>query len=181
MALPARNTVKTYVNDQDVRDVDMLRPWAVQHSARLEQVMTNEDVAKSTLARYRTLMRTSEQWKDPTQGRVWAPLRAAQNIPSILQLLKDMTDMKDLSPAGPMASNLACLWLSGMREDRVFSSPTPAYMGNILANVSGYRDYMCAPFAQLKQAMRSGQAQDAETFVQALQVRTPSNFEHRNH
>ena len=79
--------------------------------------------------------------------------------------------MKDLSPAGALVRNLSCLWLSGMREDRVFSSPTPAYVGNIIAHVSGYRDYMCAPFAQLKRAMRSGQSQDAETFVQALQVR----------
>ena len=65
MALPAQNTVKTYANDQDVQDadVDMLRPWAVQHSARLEQVMANEDAAETTLARYRTLMRTSDQWK----------------------------------------------------------------------------------------------------------------------
>ena len=165
-----------------------MRPWCILDSAALKELLTSDEcTAKGTVCRYRAGMRSAKQWMNEAQGRVWAPLCGPQRIPAILNLCKRLVNPIELSGAGIDARLLSELWLHGMRENKVFSSPTPTYMGNVILHSSGSRDYLTAPFAQLKSAMASGRASCAEAFVRSLkanqtkQIRIAQHCPHSNH
>ena len=164
-------TFKDFEASLDQGEIDFAKPFYIKEHQALLAALDDQsaDGLKACVGRFKYRMRKAPQFQHPTEGRVWAPLSGKQAMPTIQMLVTQMVSPVPLGTMGQIAQYMDTLWIHGMRENKVFSSHTPQFVGLVILALCGKQDVIAAPFSSLQRQVPAGVANDVEAFLGEMQ------------